>query len=553
VSSFDQLLVRLKGFSGSLTTRQLVSLVLAFVTVVGLVIGTAFWMNRPSYTLLFEDMDQAALAEVVTRLDAQKVDYELVPGGRGVRVPTTQVDRLRLDFSAEGLPSSGRIGFEIFDRTAFGQTEFLEHVNYRRALEGEIARTIASISEVSSARLHIAMARDSLFGAREQPAKASVILKLRNPSRPLAPATVTGITNLVAASVEGLRPEAVVVMDSYGRPLARPPADDDAPLGAAQQERQRSLERDMSERLVAMLEPVVGPDRVRVNVSMRLSAASEERTEEKWDPATSVIRSRQLTTDGTPGSVVGAVAGARANLPQAAGADGVPPATPPSPALTASGRSSETTNYEISRTTTHTVKPSGDVARLSVAVILDDDVVQKKEADGTTTSTRQSRKPEELQKIHGLVAAAVGLDTTRGDQVTVENIAFDAGPVEPLAEPGFIERFGPAAGEGAKLLGVLVLAGLAMLLVIRPIVQAALGGPRPLPAGTPGAVPQGALPRSVEEVEQEIEAQLAAAAGAKQLETVKMPLLTKKANALVSNEPENAARLLRAWLAEGER
>jgi flagellar M-ring protein FliF len=553
VSQVDQLLARVKGFGGSLTTRQLVSLALAFVAVVGLVSGTAFWVSRPTYTLLFEDMDQAALAEVVSRLDAQKVDYELVPGGRGVRVPSSQVDRLRIDFSAEGLPSSGRIGFEIFDRTAFGQTEFLEHVNYRRALEGEIARTIASISEVSSARLHIAMARDSLFGAREQPAKASVILKLRNPSRPLAPATVAGITNLVAASVEGLRPESVVVMDSYGRPLARPPAGDDAPLGAAQQERQRSLEREMSERLVAMLEPVAGPDRVRVNVSMRLSAASEERTEEKWDPNTSVIRSRQLTTDGTPGSVVGAVAGARANLPAPAGPEGAPPATPPAPVLTASGRSSETTNYEISRTTTHTVKPSGDVARLSVAVILDDDVIQKKEADGTTTAARQSRKPEELQKIHGLVAAAVGLDTTRGDQLTVENIAFDAGPTEPLEEPGIIQRYGPVAGEGAKVVGVLMLVGLAILMVIRPVVQAALAGARPLPAGMPGAVPQGALPRSVEDMEQEIEAQLAAAAGAKQLETVKMPLLTKKANAMVSNEPENAARMLRAWLAEGER
>lgn len=552
MSSLDPLLVRAKGFGASLTTRQLVSLALAFVVVVGLVSGTAWWVTRPTYTLLFEDMDQQALAEVVAKLDAQKVDYELVPGGRGVRVPTWQVDRLRLDFSAEGLPSSGRIGFEIFDRTAFGQTEFLEHVNYRRALEGEIARTIASISEVSGARLHIAMARDSLFGAREQPAKASVILKLRNPGRPLAPATVTGITNLVAASVEGLRPEAVVVMDSYGRPLARPPADDDSPGGAARGERQRSLERDMSERLVALLEPVVGSDRVRVNVSMRLSAASEEKTEEKWDPSTPVVRSRQLTTDGTPGSVVGAVAGTRANLPAAAGPDGVPPATPPSPVLTASGRASETTNYEISRTTTHTVKPSGEVARLSVAVILDDDVASKKEANGSTSEVRQPRKPEELQKIHGLVAAAVGLDPGRGDQLTVENIAFDAGPTQTLPEPGFIERYGPAAGEGAKVVGALVLAGLAILLIVRPVVHAALGGARPLPAGTPGAA-QGALPRTVEDMEQEIEAQLAAAAGAKQLETVKMPVLTKKANALVQNEPESAARLLRAWLAEGER
>ena len=552
MANVDQQLARLKTLTGSMSTRQLVSLVLAFVAVVGLVTSTGWWVTRPTYTLLFEDMDQAAAAEVVSKLEAQKIDYELAPGGRGVRVPTTQVDRLRLDFSAEGLPSSGRIGFEIFDRTAFGQTEFLEHVNYRRALEGEIARTISSISEVSSARLHIAMAKDSLFGAREQPAKASVILKLRNPSRPLAPATVTGITNLVAASVEGLRAEAVVVMDSFGRPLAKPSADEDAPLGAAQSEKQRGLERDMGERLVSLLEPVVGPDRVRVNVAVRLSAASEEQTEEKWDPETTVIRSRQMTADAAPSSTVGAVAGARANLPAAAGPNGVPPATPPAPLLAASGRSSETTNYEISRTTRHTVKPSGDVARLSVAVILDDELVVKKDAKGTATRSSRSRKPEELQKIHGLVAAAVGLDPARGDQLTVENIAFDAAPPEEPVPPSLIEQYGPVAGEGAKVIGVLLLVGLVILVVVKPVVQAALGGPRAEPVAV-GAGGVAALPRTVQDIEGEIEAQLVAAADQKRLEGVKMPVLTKKANAIVQNEPEAAARLLRSWLAEGER
>ena len=546
--TIDQLLSRLKDLGVSLTPRQLGSLVAAFVAVVTLVGGTAYWVTRPAYALLFEDMDQAAASEVISKLEARKIDYQIDPGGRGIRVPSTQVDRLRLDFSAQGLPSSGRIGFEIFERTAFGQTEVVEHGNYRRALVGEIARTIGSLTEVSSARLHIAMAKESLFGAREQPAKASVILKLRNPNRPLAPATVVGITNLVAASVEGLRPDAVVVMDSFGRPLARPPADDQSPLGGAQGERQRTLERDMGERLIALLEPVVGTDRVRVNVAARLSAASEEQTEEKWDPST-VVRSRQMTSDGTPGSSVGAIAGARANLPEPADADGVPPATPPSPALTpASGRMSETTNYEVSRVTRHTVKPSGDVARLSVAVILDDEIVMKKEKDGQLTRTTQPRTPEELQKIHGLVAAAVGLDTTRGDLLTVENITFDTTVPDVPPEPGIIEQYGPAAGEGAKVVGVLIIVGLAIMFVFRPMVQSSLGT-RVAVAG-PGMAQ---LPRTVQDIEGEIEAQLTAAAEQKRLETAKMPVLAKKANAIVQNEPEAAARLLRAWLAEDER
>ena len=535
-----------------MSASQLVSLAVAFVAVVGLVASTGWWVTRPTYTLLFDDMDQAAAAEIVSKLDAQKIDYELAPGGRGIRVPTTQVDRLRLDFSAEGLPSSGRVGFEIFDRTAFGQTEFLEHVNYRRALEGEIARTISSISEVSSARLHIAMAKDSLFGAREQPAKASVILKLRNPNRPLAPSTVIGITNLVAASVEGLRPDAVVIMDTFGRPLAKAAADNDAPLSAAQSERQRGLEREMGDRLVSLLEPVVGADRVRVNVAVRLSASSEEQTEEKWDPTTAVIRSRQMTADGAPTSTVGAVAGARGNLPPAAGPSGVPPAVPPAPLLAAAGRSSETTNYEISRTTRHTVKPSGDVARLSVAVILDNELVVKKDANGTATRSSKARKPEELQKIQGLVAAAVGLDPARGDQLTVENITFETVPQDEPVPATLMEQYAPVAGESAKIIGVLLLVGMVILVVVRPVVHAALGGPRAL-AAAGGASGLGALPRTVQDIEGEIEAQLTAAAEQKRLETVRMPVLTRKANAIVQNEPEAAARLVRSWLVEGER
>src|SRR5215510_5984766 len=188
-------------------------------------------------------MDPEEASQVVSRLTNDKVQYRLANGGRDVEVPKDDVDRLRLKFSNEGLPATGRIGFEIFDRTAFGQTEFLEQVNYRRALEGELARTIATISEVASARVHIAMAKDSLFGSRVQPAKASVILKLKR-NRPLAAGTIAGITNLVAASVEGLRPESVVLLDSFGRPLARPTetGDEQNATTGLQTERQQRLE-----------------------------------------------------------------------------------------------------------------------------------------------------------------------------------------------------------------------------------------------------------------------------------------------------------------------
>ncbi len=230
----EQLFSRLKALTSAFSAAQLATLAITFVLVVGVIAGSAWCLNKPTFALLFADMDPETAGQTVTRLKTQKIPYQLDEGGRGIRVPADRVDELRISLTSEGMPASGRVGFEIFDRTAFGATEFLEQVNYRRALEGEIARTIGTISEVGSARVHIAMGKDSLFG-ESRPAKASVVLKLRS-QRSLQASTVSGISNLVAGSVEGLRPEAVVILDSFGRPLARPEGQQDDPLGAAQTE-----------------------------------------------------------------------------------------------------------------------------------------------------------------------------------------------------------------------------------------------------------------------------------------------------------------------------
>src|SRR6478752_3189132 len=212
--NIEQFLARLKAGAEALSGKQLVSLSLAFLAVVGLTIGSAYWFNTPNYGVLFSDMDSESASSVIAKLKEQKVAYVIDDGGKTIRVPTTRVDELRLELAGQGMPGSGHIGFEIFDKTAFGVTDFLEHVNYRRALEGELARTIATIAEVSGARVHIALPRETFFGNQEQLTKASVVLKLRG-SKPLAASTVTGITGLIAASVEGLRPESVVVIDNF--------------------------------------------------------------------------------------------------------------------------------------------------------------------------------------------------------------------------------------------------------------------------------------------------------------------------------------------------
>lgn len=533
---FQAYLARLRGLAGTMSRAQLVSLGVSFVLVVAIIGGSAMWLNTPTYTLLFADMDQETAAQMVSRLKQLKVDYKVDDGGRAIRVANGRVDELRLELTSQGLPSSGRIGFEIFDRTTFGTTEFVEQVNFRRALEGEIARTISTLSSVSSARVHIAPGKDPLFGEK-QPATASVVLKLKD-TRNLPASTAAGIANLVAASVEGLHPDAVVILDSAGHPLTSPHESDQ--LGAAQVERQQRLERDMATRVIALLEPVVGEGRVRVNVALKLNPASREQTEEKWDPET-VVRSRQTATDVTnqPGS--GGLAGTRGNLPTP---------TPPAPVQTASAGSSrqtETTNYEVSRTTTRTIEPPGDVARLSVAVILDDAHESKADKDGRQTVTRVGRRPEELQKLQTLVATAVGLDEMRGDRVTVQNIAFDDPlPVEPDA-PGFLARYERPIQEGGRTVAVLVV-GLVGLLILKSMFSRTMakGGALLAQLQQPQALPVAAGPRTVAELESEIDAQIGAAG-----EVRRLPVLTRRVAGLAQKEPATTAKLLRSWMAEG--
>jgi flagellar M-ring protein FliF len=537
-------LARLRSLSANFTTAQLVSLGVSFVLVVGVVGGSALWLSVPTYSPLFADMDPESAGQVIARLKTMKVPYAIDEGGRAIRVQSTRVDELRLDFTAQGLPSSGRIGFEIFDRTAFGATEFLEKINYRRALEGEIARTISSLAEVSTARVHIAMGKDTLFG-EPRPAKASVVVKLRH-SRGLSPASVIGIANLVSSSVEGLRPESVVILDSSGRPLSRPREDDEASTDGYV-ERQQRLEHDMASRVVALLEPVVGAGRVRVNVALKLDPRTRELTEERWDPNTA-IRSRQTSTDVANSLAAGGIAGARANLP-------VPESnTPgaPAPSSTGSSRNSETTNYEVSRTTSRTVEPPGDVARMSVAVILDDSHEMKPDGEGRQVLARVPRSSEELQKLQGLVSASLGVDAERGDQVTVENVSFE----DPLASdeppPDFWTRYSAPLTEAMRALSVVLLGVAVLVLVVRPVLRKG-GSLAPVPVAATPETQVLDRPRTVAELESQIEAEMDAAAAEKIGDTRRLPVLTRKAAALAQKEPQQAARLLRSWMADQER
>ena len=548
----ESVIARLRAAASTLSRTQLTTLAVAFVAVVGVVVGSAYWVNVPTYAVLFADMDPESAGGVVTRLKNDKVAFTLDDGGRTIRVPAARVDELRLNFASQGMPVSGRIGFEIFDRTAFGVTDFLEHVNYRRALEGELARTISTIAEVGSARVHIAMPRPSLFAGHDEAAKASVVLKLRS-NRALPPSTTAAISGLVAASVEGLRPEGVVIIDSFGRPLTRAPEGGAEAASGFQGERQQRIERELSTRVVSLLEPIVGAERVRVNVSAKLNADSQEETEERWDP-TPVVRSHQSVVQGGGAPAAGGLTGARANTPP-------PPEPPPKPGTTpgastvqaANGpavaqptHTSEMTNYEVGRLTRHRIQPQGQIARLSVAVLLDDD------RTGGQPGHAKPRTAHEIQKIHDVVAAAVGLDVSRGDQLTVENIAFEEPPSDEHATTPWWRRYAPLLLDTGRIVAVLLVAAIVVFGVVRPAVRRTLG-----PPAVKGAVVVPQLPRTVGEMQGELEATEAADAELADDEEPpphrRLPVLARRVTTMARKEPENAARLIRSWLGENER
>ena len=525
-----------------------------------LVVGASWYLNAPDYRVLFADMEPEEASRVESGLKSEKVQYQLTNGGRDIEVPKEEVDRLRLHFSSTGLPTSGRVGYELFDRTAFGQTEFLEQVNYRRALEGEIARTIATIGDVRSARVHIAMAKTSLFESKEQPAKASVILTLKR-NRPLAASTVAGIVNLVSFSVEGLRPEAVVLIDSTGRPLARPSGDSDEPLSAAVMERQEKMERELAGEVVRMIEPIVGSERVRANVTLRLNTKTQEETSETFDPAT-VIRSRQVTLEGAAANAASGLAGARGNLPgQAQPAPAATPVTPPAAADRVAhrrrhrppGRDRQLRSRQEDHAQPGAARrrraPVGGGRRRQHPAIEDR---RRRQGDAHVDAAPGGRDAEDpaARRRRRRPRHRPRRPADRRERVVRRaDRRAGRGADAPAARRRRGPELGPAGHRaGRRPGGAAVRPAADRQAASSPTRRRLRRRPRPAPRRSRC---RGQLPRTIEEVENEIEAELDAKV-ADHLSHRKTPILQKRVAKAIETEPENAARLIRAWLSQEE-
>jgi flagellar M-ring protein FliF len=437
---------------------------------------TFFWAQAPKFELLYSNLASEDIHAIEQKLKEDGIPYQFSQDKTAILVPAEKVHETRLKLASEGLPSSGGVGFELFDKSTVGVTEFVQKLNYKRALQGELARTIAQFPEVIRARVHIVVPEKSLFSEQQQKARASVVVALRAGKR-LSDIQLQGITHLVASSIEGLDPKEVTIVDGNGRLLSKPAETDPKMVASSSQmEYEQILEKDLERKIQTMLERVVGTDKATVRVSSVLNFAQVEHVEEKFDPDIQVARSEQLAEDKTTSKSESTEPspGVGANLPT--GAQEEPPRSTTS---TEGTKKNGITNYEINKTTTRTIEPLGSIKQLSVAVLVDGTYQTTTDTAGKVTRKYIPRTAVEMGKIETVVKNAMGFSTDREDQLSVVNISFEPEAQEEEGSKFLLSEWMPLIRYGIGFILALVL----FFLVIRPIIKSLLYVPPPLPEG----------------------------------------------------------------------
>ena len=419
--SLSTLPQQLKLAFRGLSTGKLIAMA---ILVGGTIAAFAFllsWSESGDLHPLYSNLAPEDAAAVVARLKESQIPYQLSLDGSGVRIPYEKIHETRLELASQGLPRGSGIGFEVFDDTKLGMTEFVQNVNYQRALQGELSRTINTLLEVESSRVHIVMPARSLFIEEEEPATASVILKLRR-GQYLNKDQIQGIVHLISSSVSRLDPEDVTIIDNSGKMLAGfKEKSTVSQVTSNQLAFQEKKERLMENRIKTMLESVLGQDKAIVRVSCLLNFTQQEKTEELFLPDNSVIRSEQASSSisNDPNNVATGVPGLQANVvPGNAGesaADGT----------RNSQKQQYTKNYEVGKLVNRQVMPIGSIQRLSVAVVVDGTYQQAEEGAEGEQSQYMPRTPDEMSKLESLVKSAVDFDAARGDNIEVVNIPFE--------------------------------------------------------------------------------------------------------------------------------
>lgn len=494
---------------------------------------------KPLYTGLASGDAQALTQE----LASQNIDFQVSSDGTTVLVPSGQIDKARLEVASRGPLSSGRMGFELFDKPNWSGSDFSEKVNYQRALETELERTIQTMNGVEAVRVHLVLPHESLFTERERPAKAAVVLKLRGVR--MSDQVARSVANLVSSAWDDLSPQNVTVITTDGQmPGQMHGESGDGAGGMA------DLETAMAERVVQVLAPIVGSDHVRSSVTIEYDPTSGESTQDVYDPTASAVLTSQTSQETADGLEPSGIPGTASNAPNA----------PPSGAAanqantdqSAQAIRTESKTFAVSHTVRHLIEPAGRIKRVAAAILVDD-VVEAKAESGKTTEARRKRTPEEMKQIEDLAKAAIGWDGGRGDQISVQNVSFRSPEVEKPEPPSIPERVRVVAERWTGVLryaAVFVLFALVYLLILRPVKSRVLTAIEA--AGTRASNERVLAPETGTPGSPELyggEQTMLGSAAAHQLQqanVLKQQIVTR-----VKTDAQNAARPVQGWLRSG--
>ncbi|MDB6089964.1 MAG: flagellar M-ring protein FliF [Gammaproteobacteria bacterium] len=549
--------------SGLPASLKPVLLLVGIAAAVAAGVTVVLWTRGPSYSLLYANIAAEDQSQIAQALDTAQIPYRIQPGSNNIEVASERVSEARMKLAGQGLPESGG-GFALMDKDpGFGVSQFMENARYQHALETELGRTIANLRPVEGARVHLAIPRQSAFVRDKHPGSASVFVQVK-PGRRLEQGQVQAIVNLVASSIPDLEPSQVTVVDQQGHLLSAPEGHDEFSLREQQFDMVHRLEEDYTQRIEALLTPMIGSGRVRAQVVAQMDMAVSEEAHEQYKPDSQIVRSEQLSEQtNRDGSGPQGVPGALTNQPPAGGvAQPAPNATAvaknaadakataaPAAGLTqpvaggAAGSASDSTskqttrNYEIDRTLAYTRQPAGKLKRLTVAVLIDN--LRTADKDGKTKETPLT--PQQLEHVNQLVKDAVGFDESRGDNVNVVNASFTteaAAPESDLQTPAFWES--PLFLNIAKLLAGLLVLLVLVLAVLRPLVRSLVG---------PARAAVQFMPRPGETVAGNSPA--VPAASAKEIAVTHEQQIAQ-ARTLVSQDPKRVAQVVRGWVAQDE-
>jgi flagellar M-ring protein FliF len=543
VDFFNRIMKQISEFLAGQSTQKKIAMSVTAVAIAAGVVGLFMWAGNRSYTPLMTNLSPEDSANVLRILREKNIPFKVDSTGKNISVSPENIDQLRMDLAIQGMPQSSVVGYEVFDKTNLGQTSFVQKVNQKRALEGELMRTVNSIHGVRRSRIHLAIPQKSTFVEDQKKPSASVVLDLE-PGATLNDKQIYGIGNLVARAVEGLDPNEVAIVDSMGKTLSKSTGDSISQLTTSQNDFKHTVEHDMERNIEEMLSRVVGDGHVvaRVTADLDFNAVSEKQV--TYDQDGSAIRSQQHNNQSMQGfrPTASGVAGAQSNTPLAQTAPGATKTTD-------TKVDGDITNYAVPETVKTTTHSPGQVKRLSVAVVVDGKMVKTKDKDGVVQSKVEPWAPEKLKEFESVISSAVGFDKKRGDSLEVKNMEFSQTDFTD-AEALLAER-----EKKAYIQSLLLYAGMGMVIVlfffmvVRPFIKW-------ITDNTSDGV-ETFLPQTLEELEK-LQKGSAGLPGLEDAvpgmpeqvdpEKIESEMVKEKVVTLVDANPQKAALILRDWL-----